>query len=102
MHNKDKEFDSWHWIPCPIESLAETERAYIAALKPTLNKQLNGRPLTNAELQARWRERARERRLLDDEVIQFVLTLHPDRIPPRAALEAMQQRIRDTRQMEAA
>ena len=96
--HKDKEFDSWHWVPCPIESLAEIERAYIAALKPTLNKQLNlvnGRPLTGAERQARQRTKAEERRRLAEEAIQFVLSLHPDRAPPRAALEALQQRLRD-------
>ncbi len=38
QHVKDKTFDSWHWVPCPISQIMAAERAYIQALKPTLNR----------------------------------------------------------------
>lgn len=37
-HRKTKQFDSWHWIPCPPSKLNEMERAYLDALKPELNR----------------------------------------------------------------
>lgn len=104
-HSKEKEFDSWHWIPCPIESLAETERAYIAALKPALNIRLNlartgpltgtglDRPMTGAERVKRFRERQAERDKLMQEAVQFVRTLRPDEQVPAHTL-ALQQRLR--------
>jgi len=105
MHSKDKEFDSWHWIPCPIQSLAETERAYIAALKPALNIRLNlarigpltgtglDRPMTVLERQNRWRERQADRDRLMQEAVQFVRALRPD-TPVPDEVTALQQALR--------
>lgn len=56
--------------------------------RPTLGE----RPLTNAELQARWRERQAERAALAQEAVRFVLALRPDTPPPRR-LVALQRRL---------
>jgi len=105
MHSKNKEFDSWHWIPCPIQSLAKTEQAYIAAFKPALNKRLNlarigpltgtglDRPMTVLERQNRWRQRQADRDRLMQEAVQFVRALRPD-APVPGEVTALQQALR--------
>jgi hypothetical protein len=60
--------------------------------RPTLGE----RPLTNAELQARWRERQAERAALAQEAVAFVLALRPDKAPPRA-LTALQRKLEELR-----
>ena len=60
--------------------------------RPTLGE----RPLTNAEVQARWRERQAERAALAQEAVAFVLALRPDRSPPRA-LTALQRKLEELR-----
>jgi hypothetical protein len=55
-------------------------------------KPLGDRPLTNAEVQARWRERQAERAALAAEAVAFVLALRPDAPPPRK-LSALQRRL---------
>lgn len=37
-HRKDKEFDSWHWVPCERKNLNGMELFYLGMFKPTLNK----------------------------------------------------------------
>jgi len=56
--------------------------------RPTLGE----RPLTNAEMQARWRERQAERAALAQEAVRFVLALRPDTPPPRK-LTALQRKL---------
>ncbi len=60
--------------------------------RPTLGE----RPLTNAEVQARWRERQAERAALAAEAVAFVLALRPDRVPVRA-LTALQRKLEELR-----
>jgi hypothetical protein len=57
-------------------------------------KPLGDRPLTNAEKQKRHRLLERERRLLADEAVAFVLRLNPGTVPPRG-LAALQRRLRE-------
>jgi len=59
-------------------------------------KPLGERPLTNAEHQARHRLRERERRLLADEAVAFVLALRPDTPPPRR-LVTLQRKLEELR-----
>lgn len=59
-------------------------------------KPLGERPLTNAELQARWRERQAERAALAQEAVRFVLALRPDTPPPRK-LTALQRKLEEQR-----
>ena len=59
-------------------------------------KPLGDRPLTNAELQARWRERQAERAALAAEAVRFVLALRPDTPPPRR-LVALQRKLEELR-----
>ena len=56
--------------------------------RPTLGE----RPLTNAEVQARWRERQAGRAALAAEAVRFVLALRPDAPPPRK-LVALQRKL---------
>jgi rubrerythrin len=60
-------------------------------------KPLGDRPLTNAEKQKRHRLLERERRLLAEEAVAFVLALRLDAVPPtpRRALAALQRRLRE-------
>jgi hypothetical protein len=60
--------------------------------RPTLGE----RPLTNAEVQARWRERQAERAALAQEAVRFVLALRPDTPPPRR-LVALQRKLEELR-----
>ena len=60
--------------------------------RPTLGE----RPLTNAEMQARWRERQAERAALAQEAVRFVLALRPDTPPPRR-LGALQRKLEELR-----
>jgi hypothetical protein len=53
---------------------------------------LGSRPLTNAEKQARHRERITARLEAAEEAIAFVLRLRPDVAPPRG-LTALQRRL---------
>ena len=55
-------------------------------------KTLGDRPMTNAELQRRHRQRERERRLLAEEAVAFVLRLDPAATPVRG-LAALQRRL---------
>jgi hypothetical protein len=57
---------------------------------------IGDRPLTNAEVQARWRERQAERAALAQEAVAFVLALRPDRVPVRA-LTALQRKLEELR-----
>jgi hypothetical protein len=57
-------------------------------------KTLGDRPLTNAEMQRRFRQRERERRLLAEEAVQFVLRLDPTTVAVRG-LAALQRRLRE-------
>ena len=60
--------------------------------RPTLGE----RPLTNAEVQARWRERQQARAALAQEAVRFVLALRPDTPPPRR-LVALQRKLEELR-----
>ena len=55
---------------------------------------LGSRPLTNAEKQARHRERIVARLEAAEEAIAFVLRLRPDVAPPRG-LTALQRRLEE-------
>ena len=57
-------------------------------------KPIGDRPLTNAEKQKRHRLLERERRLLAEEAVAFVLRLDPHVTPVRG-LAALQRRLRE-------
>jgi hypothetical protein len=59
-------------------------------------KMLGERPLTNAEKQARHRERITARLAAAEEAIAFVLRLKPDMAPPRG-LTTLQRRLEEHR-----
>lgn len=40
QHAREKMFDRWYWLPCESNRLNATERAYVRAFKPSLNKAL--------------------------------------------------------------
>jgi hypothetical protein len=59
-------------------------------------KMVGERPLTNAEKQARHRERITARLEAAEEAIAFVLRLKPDMAPPRG-LTTLQRRLEEHR-----
>jgi hypothetical protein len=69
---------------------AERDRLRIPAERG--RRMIGEKPLTNAEKQARHRERVKARLEAADEAVAFVLAMHPDHIPAHT-LTALQRKL---------